>query len=87
MKFLQKFYIYLNFFPAQYETHNETLNSSLRRSELQKKDLEDSLQSLDSQLHEMRGKEESMTRIERERDQKTVGLEHMSREVKYWTVD
>ena len=29
----------------------------------------------------MRGKEESLTRVEREREQRTEGLEHVSREV------
>ncbi|CAI8013143.1 Kinesin heavy chain [Geodia barretti] len=66
---------------SQYETHNETLTSTLKRSELQKRDLEDSLHSLEGQLQDMRGKEESLTRVEREREQRTEGLEHVSREL------
>ena len=68
----------------QYETHNETLTSSLKRSELQKRDLEESLHSLEGQLQDMRGREEVLTRVEREREQRTEGLAHISREVSEW---
>ena len=36
---------------------------------------------MEGQLHDMRGREESMTRVEREMEQEAEGLEHVSREV------